>query len=129
MRATSRRCDYASRHGCDAKPADHPYRLALWLAVPSVVGSIWPADDRRPMGSDAPRSVGTMRATNRTVVPITVMARTWLANSRSPVGADTSSPIDSIDTGGCVTWLGEHERAKSHHEGNHRCATPIEAQY
>jgi hypothetical protein len=90
---------------------------------------IWPANNRAAMGSYAPCPVGTVGATNRTVVPITVMARIWLANSYSPVGADTSSPIDSIDTGGCVAWLGQHERAKSHHDGKHRCATRIEAQY
>jgi hypothetical protein len=60
------------------------------------------------MGSNTSRSVGTVGATNRTVVPITVMARIWLANSHSPVGADAPSPIDPIDTSGCVTWLGEH---------------------
>jgi hypothetical protein len=38
------------------------------------------------------------------------------------MGADASSPIDPIDTGRCVTWLGEHERAKRHHDGKHRCA-------
>jgi hypothetical protein len=81
------------------------------------------------MGSNAPCPVGAMSATNRTVVPITVMVRVWLANSHSPVGTDASSPIDSIDTGGCMTWLGEHERAKSHHDGKHRCATSIEGQY
>lgn len=69
------------------------------------------------MGSDAPSPVGTVGATNRTVVLITVMARVWLAHSHSPVGADASSPIDPIDTGGCVTWLGEHKRAKRHHDG------------
>jgi hypothetical protein len=74
------------------------------------------------MGSDAPRPVGTVGATNRTVVAITVMPRIWLANSHSPVGADTPSPIYPIDTSGCVAWLGEHERAKSHHDGKYRCA-------
>ena len=86
-------------------------------------------NDRAAMGSDAPGSVGTVGATNRTLVPITVMARIRLANSHSPVGADASSPIDPIDTGGSVTWLGEHERAKGHHGGNQRRVTSIEAQY
>jgi hypothetical protein len=94
----------------------------------SLLPLIWPANDRTPMGSDAPRPVGTVGATNRTVVP-TVMARIWLANSHSPVGADAPSTIDPIDTGGCVTRLCEHERAKSHHNGKHRCAISIEAQY
>jgi hypothetical protein len=79
------------------------------------------------MGSDAPGSVGTVGATNRTVVPITVMVRIWLANSHSPIGADTSSPIHSIDASGCVAWLGEHERAERNHGGDHRCATSTEA--
>jgi hypothetical protein len=89
---------------------------------------IWPPDDRSPMGSDAPRSVGTVRATNRTVVPITVMVRICLANSHSPIGADASGSVDSIDTGGCVARLGEHERAKCNHDGEHRCAVSGEAQ-
>jgi hypothetical protein len=74
------------------------------------------------MGSNAPRSVGTVGATNRTVVPMTVMVRIWFANSHSPVRADAPSPIDPIDTGGCVAGLGEHQRAKSHHDGEHRNA-------
>jgi hypothetical protein len=57
------------------------------------------------MGSDAPRPVGTVGATNRTVVPITVMVRIWLAHSYGPVGADAPSPIHPIDTSRCVTWL------------------------
>jgi hypothetical protein len=81
------------------------------------------------MGSNAPCPVGAMSATNRTVVPITVMVRIWLANSHSPVGADTPSPIDPIDTGGCVTWLGEHERAKRNHNDERQCTTSIEAKY
>ena len=67
---------------------------------------IWPANDRAAMGSDAPCPVGTVGPTNPTVVPITVMVRVWFAHSHSPVWADASSPIDSIDAGGCVTWLG-----------------------
>ena len=70
------------------------------------------------MGSDTSRSVGTVGATNRTVVPITVMARIWLANSQSPVGSDAASPIDAIDTSGCVAWLGKHERAKCSHDAS-----------
>jgi hypothetical protein len=43
------------------------------------------------------------------------------------VRADAPSPIDPIDTSGCVAWLGEHERAKRNHDGEHRCATSTEA--
>ena len=74
------------------------------------------------MGSGTSRSVGTVGATNRTVVAITIMMRIWLANSHSPIGSDAASPIDAIDTSGCVAWLGKHERAKSHHNGEHRNA-------
>ena len=89
---------------------------------------IWPADDRSPMGSDAPRSVGPVGATNRTVVPITVMVRICLANSHSPIGADASGSVDSIGTSGCVARLGEHERAKSNHDSEDRHAISGEAQ-
>jgi hypothetical protein len=88
---------------------------------------IWPANYRSAMGSDASRSVGTVGATNRTVVPITVMARIRLANSNSPIGSDAASPIDAIDTSGCVAWLGKHERAKCNHDGEHRDAISGEA--
>ena len=81
------------------------------------------------MWSDAPRSVGSVGTTNRTVVPITVMVRICLANSYSPIGADASRSIDAIDTGGCVARLGEHERAKCNHDGEHRCAVSGEAQH
>ena len=81
------------------------------------------------MWSDAPRSVGSVRATNRTVVPIAVMVRIWLANSHSPVGADTPSPIHAIDTSRCVTWLCEHERTKRNHNGERQCTTSIKAKY
>ncbi len=81
------------------------------------------------MGSDAPRSVGTVGTTNRTVVvPVTVVVRICLANSHSPIGADASGSVDSIDTGGCVARLGEHERAKCNHHGEHRCAILGKAQ-
>jgi hypothetical protein len=76
------------------------------------------------MGSDAPRPVGTVGAT---VVPITVMARIWLANSHSPIWSDAASPIDAIDTSGWVTWLGERERANCNHDGEHRDAISSEA--
>ena len=72
------------------------------------------------MGSDAPRSVGSVGTTNRTVVPITVMVRICLANSYSPIGADASRSVDSIDTSGCVARLRKHERAKCNHDGDHR---------
>ena len=80
------------------------------------------------MGSDAPRSVGPVGATNRTVIPVTVMVRIWLANSHSPMGADASRSVDSIGTSGCAARLGEHERAKCNHDGEHRCAISGEAQ-
>ena len=79
------------------------------------------------MGSGTSRSVGTVGATNRTVVAITVMMRIWLANSHSPIGSDAASPIDAIDTSGCVAWLGEHERAKCNRYGKHRNAISGEA--
>ena len=88
---------------------------------------IRPANDRSPMGSDASRSVGTVGATNRTVVPITVVVRVWLANSHSPIGADASRSVDSIGTSGCLAWLGEHQRAERNHDGEHRYATSTEA--
>ena len=75
------------------------------------------------MWSDAPRSVGPVGATNRTVVvPVTVVVRIRLANSHSPIGADASGSVDSIGTSGSVARLGEHERAKCNHDGEHRCA-------
>ena len=80
------------------------------------------------MGSDAPRSVGSVGTTNRTVVPITVMVRICLANSHSPIGADASGSVDSIGTSGCVARLGEHERAKCNHDGEHGCAILGKAQ-
>ena len=80
------------------------------------------------MGSDTSRSVGTVGATNRTMVPITVTVRVWFANPHSPIGADASRSVDSIDTSGCVTRLGEHERAKCNHDSEHRCAISGEAQ-
>ena len=53
------------------------------------------------MWSDAPRSVGPVGATNRTVmVPVTVVVRICLANSHSPIGADASRSVDSIGTNG-----------------------------
>jgi hypothetical protein len=45
-----------------------------YAAAPGLLPLIWP-DDRSPMGSDASRSIGPVGATNRTVVPITVMVR------------------------------------------------------
>ena len=80
------------------------------------------------MWSDAPRSVGPVGTTNRTVVPITVMVRICLANSHSPIGADASGSVDSIGTSGCVARLREHERSKCNHDGEHRCAVSGEAQ-
>ena len=81
------------------------------------------------MGSDAPRSVRSVGATNRTVIPITVMVRICLVDSYSPIGADASGSIDAIDTGGCVARLSEHERAKCNHDGEHRCAIFGDAQH
>ena len=90
---------------------------------------IWPADDRSPMRSDAPRSVRSVGTTNRTVVvPVAVVVRICLANSHSPIWADASGSVDSIDTSGCVARLGEHERAKCNHDGEHRCAILGKAQ-
>jgi hypothetical protein len=86
------------------------------------------ADDRSPMGSDSPRSVGAVGATDRTVVPIAVMVRVCLANSHSPIGADASGSIDAVGTSGCVARLGEHERSKCNHDGEHRCAISGKAQ-
>jgi hypothetical protein len=80
------------------------------------------------MWSDAPRSVGSVGTTNRMVVPMTVMVRICLVNSHSPIGADASGSVDSIDTGGCVARLGEHECAKCNHDGEHRCAILGKAQ-
>jgi hypothetical protein len=81
------------------------------------------------MWSDAPRSVGSVGTTNRMVVPITVMVRICLVNSHSPIGTDASGSVDSIDTGGCVARLREHERAKCNHDGEHRCAILGKAQH
>jgi hypothetical protein len=80
------------------------------------------------VGSDAPRSVGPVGAANRTVVAITVMVRICLVNSHSPIGADASGSVDAICTSGCMARLGEHERAKSNHDSEHRCAISGEAQ-
>ena len=80
------------------------------------------------MGSDAAGSVGSVGTTNRMVVPITVMVRICLVNSHSPIGADASGSVDSIDTSGCVARLSEHECAKCNHDGEHRCAISGEAQ-
>jgi hypothetical protein len=93
-----------------------------------MLGLIWPADDRSPMGSNTPRSVRAMGAINRTVVPITVTVRICLANSHSPVGADASSSIDAIGTSGCTARLREHEQSKCNHDGEHRCAISGKAQ-
>jgi hypothetical protein len=81
------------------------------------------------MGSDAPRSVGSVRTTNRTVVPITVMVRICLANAHGPIGADASGSVDSIGTSGCVARLREHERSKCNDDGEHRYAISGEAQH
>jgi hypothetical protein len=80
------------------------------------------------MGSDASCSVGPVGATNRTVVPITVMVRICLANSHSPIGADASGSVDSIGTSGCMARLGEHKRAKSNRDSEDRYAISGEAQ-
>jgi hypothetical protein len=88
---------------------------------------VWPANDRSTMGSDTPRSVRTAGATHRAVVPMTVMVRIWLANSHSPVRSHASRSVDAINTSGCMAWLGEHERAKCSHDGEHRYATSSEA--
>ena len=81
------------------------------------------------MWSDAPRSVGPVGATNRTVVvPVTVVVRICLANSHSPIGADASGSVDSIGTSGSVARLREHERSKCNHDGEHRCAVSGEAE-
>ena len=80
------------------------------------------------MGSDAPRSVGAMGATSRTVITVTVTVRICLANSHSPIGADASRSVDSIGTSGCVARLGKHERAKGSHDGEERnaiCGEPL----
>jgi len=98
-------------------------------AAPELLPLIGPADDRSPMWSDAPRSVGSVGTTNRMVVPMTVMVRICLVNSHSPIGTDASGSVDSIDTGGCVARLGEHERAKCNHDGEHRCAISGDAQH
>ena len=80
------------------------------------------------MRSDAPRSVRSVGTTNRTVVvSITVVVRVWLANSHSPIGADASRSVDSIDTSGSAARLREHERAKCNYNGEHRCAISGEA--
>ena len=90
---------------------------------------IWPADDRSPMWSDAPGSVGSVGTTNRMVVPITVMVRICLVNSHSPIGTDASGSVDSIGTSGCVARLSEHERGQRNHDGEHRCAISGDAQH
>ena len=78
------------------------------------------------MGSDAPRSVGSVGTTNRMVVPITVMVRICLANSHSPT--DASGSVDSIGTSGCMARLRKHERSKCNYDGEHHCAISGEAQ-
>ena len=102
---------------------------SLLAAAPELLPLIGPADDRSPMGSDAPRSVGSVGTTNRMVVPITVMVRICLANSHSPIGAHTSRSVNSIGTSGCVARLGEHERAKCNHDSEQRCAILGKAQH
>jgi hypothetical protein len=102
---------------------------SLLAAALELLPLIGPADDRSPMWSDAPRSVGSVGTTNRMVVPMTVMVRICLVNSHSPIGTDASGSVDSIDTGGCVARLGEHERAKCNHDGEHRCAISGDAQH
>ena len=102
---------------------------SLLAAALELLPLIGPADDRSPMWSDAPRSVGSVGTTNRMVVPMTVMVRICLVNSHSPIGTDASGSVDSIDTGGCVARLGEHERAKCNHDGEHRCAILGKAQH
>jgi hypothetical protein len=112
-----------------AAPPPNPSSCgSLVAAVPGLVPLIWPADDRSSMGSDAPRSVRPMGATNRAVIPITVMVRIWLANAHSPIGADASGSVDPIGTSGCVARLSEHKRGKCNHDGEHRGAKSDESQ-
>ena len=88
------------------------------------------ADRSGAISRQAPRSrqretrcsVGTVGATNRTVVPMTVTVRIWLAHSHSPIRADASRSVDSIGTSGGVAWLREHERAKRNRDRERRCA-------
>jgi hypothetical protein len=80
------------------------------------------------MGSDAPRSVGAVGATNRTVVPITITVRICLANSHRSIRADASGSVHAIGTSGCAARLREHERSKCNHDGEHRCAISGKAQ-
>jgi hypothetical protein len=90
---------------------------------------IWPADDRSPMRSDAPRSVRSVGTTNRTVVvPVAVVVRICLATSHSPIGTYASGSVDSIGTSGCVARLSEHERGQRNHDGEHGCAILGKAQ-
>ena len=88
------------------------------------------------MRSDAPRSVGAVGAANRTVititvmmVAITVMVRICLVDSHSPIGADASGSVDSIDTSGSVARLSEHERAKCNDDGEDRRAISGDAEH
>jgi len=104
-----------------------PGGSAWTAAAPCLLPLIWPANDCPPMGSNTACPVGAMSATNRTVAAITVMVRIWFANSHSPMGSDASRPVDTIDTSGCVTWLGEHERPKRNHDGEQKCAPSTEA--
>ena len=92
---------------------ENPFSGSLLAAAPQLLLQlIGSADDRAPMWSNAPRSVGAMGAANRSVVPITVMmvavtvmVRLCLVDSHSPIGADASGSTHAIDTGGCVARL------------------------
>jgi hypothetical protein len=110
-------------------PSPNPASSGSLLAAAAGLSPlIWPPNDRSPMGSDAPRSVGSVGTTNRMVVPITVMVRICLANSHSPIGADASGSVDSIGTSGCMARLRKHERSKCNYDGEHHCAISGEAQ-
>lgn len=73
------------------------------------------------MGPDAARSVRPVGATNRTMVPISVMMRIWLANTYGAMGSDASRPVNPIDTSRCAARLAERECAKCNHDGEHWC--------
>ena len=110
-------------------PSPNPASSGSLLAAAAGLSPlIWPPNDRSPMGSGAPRSVGSVGTTNRTVVPITVMVRICLANSHSPIGADASGSVDAIGTSGCMARLRKHERSKCNYDGEHHCAISSEAQ-
>jgi len=119
---------HLSRHPHGDPPPDPSSCGSVLATASGLLPLIWPPDDRSPMRSDAPRSVGAVGAANRTVVPITVTVRICLANSHSPIGADASGSIDAIDTSGCLARLGEHEGAKCNHDGEHRRAVSGEPQ-